>query len=76
MRQRQLYVVLEAEVLRQAGMLFVNWTEASRNVSGGLNSKVSGDRVIASAESGFPAGPALVASGDRQSVSIVSEAGI
>ena len=62
---------LASDVHSEGGALSGSWTEATRNASGSISGRVSGNQIEATAKGGsFAANLLLVTRGTRQSVSI------
>jgi hypothetical protein len=65
---------LASDVEYRGGAISGSWTEASRNASGTLSGRASGDHIVASARgNSFSANLSLTTRGGRQSVSIRPE---
>jgi hypothetical protein len=67
---------LASDITYQGGNLTGTWSEASRNVGGGLTGTARGTQIAAKADGGlFTANISLVTQGDRQQVAITSQGG-
>ena len=68
---------LSSDVVSQGGRISGTWSESSRNISGSLEGRVSGGRIVAVVDApGFSANLTLTTQGNHQSVSIVSQGDI
>lgn len=65
---------LRSNVVSSGGSLSGSWSEASRNVSGTLEGRASGNRFqVTASAAGFSANISLVTNGNKQSVTITSQ---
>lgn len=67
---------LASDISYDNGALSGNWSEASRNVGGGLTGTARGNQIVARADSPlFSANISLTTQGDKQQVAITSQGG-
>jgi hypothetical protein len=70
-------IELSSDVTSEGGRLSGSWSETSRGISGSLQGRAGGGRIAATVDApGFSANLTLITTGNRQSVSIVSEGDI
>jgi hypothetical protein len=68
---------LSSDVVSDGGRVSGNWSETSRGISGSLQGRASGGRIAVAVESPmFSANLTLTTTGNKQSVSIVSQGDI
>jgi hypothetical protein len=68
---------LISDVVSEGGRVSGSWSESSRSISGSLQGRASGGRISVAVDApGFSANLTLTTSGNRQSVSIVSQGDI
>jgi hypothetical protein len=67
-------IELSSDVVSEGGRVSGSWSETSRGVSGSLQGRASGGRIAVTVDApGFSANLTLSTTGNRQSVSIVSD---
>jgi hypothetical protein len=70
-------IELSSDVVSEGGRVSGSWSEASRGVSGTLQGRANGDRIAVTVDApGFSANLTLTTTGNKQSISIVSESDI
>ena len=70
-------IELSSDVVSEGGRVSGSWSEASRGVSGTLQGRASGGRIAVTVDApGFSANLTLTTTGNKQSISIVSESDI
>jgi hypothetical protein len=70
-------IELSSDVVNEGGQVSGSWSETSRGVSGTLQGRASGGRIAVVVDApGFSAHLTLITTGNKQSVSIVSEGDI